>query len=91
MFDENDVLLASATAMVVFSSLFLFHEQKPHRFWVRPSLVVRKKYSATDFMRNLILDDVDELNLEYRSGFGWVAPFRKEIHKYAIRRSFIYK
>lgn len=45
---------------------------KKIRFWVRPrpSLKNRKIYNAYDLMKDLILDDMDELNLEYRYDVG---------------------
>ncbi len=76
MSDEDDVVLAAAATLVIVSAL-LFRERRPRRFWVRPSLKrARKRYSATDLMKDLILDDVDALNLEYRSGFGFRNFFR---------------
>lgn len=67
-------LLAPATTMVVLSSVIC--ERRPCRFWVQPSLIARRRYSATDFMRDLILDDIEELNIEYRSGLGFRNFFR---------------
>ena len=79
-FDEYDVLAASAATIILVSaaSVALQCRRRRRRFWVRPSLVAKKKkkYSATDFMKDLILDDVDLLCLEYRSGAGFRNFFR---------------
>lgn len=74
MSDEDDVLLASAAIIIV--NVLKVREFRRRRFWVRPSLQAKKKYSATDLMNDLILDDVDVLNLEYRSGAGFKNFFR---------------
>ncbi len=74
MCDEHDVLAASAAFIVVLSAtnVALLLKRRRHRFWVWLSLLrSRKKYSATDFMRNVILDDQNLLSLEYHSGAGF--------------------
>jgi len=66
MYADNDLLIAAAAVIIVDQN---DQARKPQerRFWVRPSLK-RVKYSVNDFMNDLISDEVDELNLEYRCG-----------------------
>ncbi len=70
---DEEVFSATSAATIVFLSTVLVQKLKkrPRRYWIRPSLLARSKYSATDFMRDLILDDEDLLSLEYRSGAGF--------------------
>ncbi len=72
--DEDDVLAASSASIVILSAmnLALLMKRRRCRFWVRPSLLHgRKKYSATNFMRDLIPDDQNPLSLECHSGAGF--------------------
>lgn len=66
---EENILVTAAAAIILVEATR--QTQRPRRFWIRPSLSRGKnKYSTSEFMNDLILDDVDELNLEYRcSGF----------------------
>ncbi|KAJ4435003.1 hypothetical protein ANN_23576 [Periplaneta americana] len=64
MCDEEDVLLASAALIIILSAKR--RKFRKRRFWVRPSLQSRNR--GSDLMKDLILDDVDQLNLEYRCG-----------------------
>ncbi|KAJ4438219.1 hypothetical protein ANN_14158 [Periplaneta americana] len=66
MCDEEDVLLASAALIVILNANR--RKFRKRRFWVRPNLQSRKIYRGSDLMKDLILDDVDQLNLEYRCG-----------------------
>lgn len=66
----------SAVTILFLSSVLQLQQRRRRRFWVRPSLLARRKYSATDFMRDLILDDEDAFDLEYRSGAGFRNFFR---------------
>lgn len=75
MSDDDDVLAASA-GIIVLHSLLQNREFRPRRFWVRPSLQAKKRYSATDLMKDLILDDVDLADVERRSGAGFKNFFR---------------
>ncbi len=61
MVNGKDVLMASA-AIVEISSSLCARRQRPSRFWVLPSLEVQNRCSATDFIKDLILHDMDELN-----------------------------
>ncbi len=54
---DDDVLLASAA--IIISSVLKVREFWKQRFWVRPSFQAKKKYSTTDLMKNLVLDEVD--------------------------------
>lgn len=78
MLDEDDVLAASAAVIILMSavSVAVQRAKRRRRFWIRPSLQARHKYSATDFMKDLVLDDVDLLSLEYRLGAGFRNFFR---------------
>lgn len=77
MCDEEDVLAACAANLVFCSAILVSTlKRRPRRFWIRPSLQARRKYSATDMMKDLILDDADVLSLEYRSGAGFRNFFR---------------
>ncbi len=69
MSDDDDVLLASAA--IIISSVLKFRDIWKRRFWVWPSFQAEKKYSVTDLMKDLVLDDIDLLNLEYRFGVGF--------------------
>ncbi len=72
--DEDDVLAASAAFIVILSAtnVALLMKSRRRRFWVRSRLLHdRKKYGATDFTRDPILDDQNLLSLEYRSGEGF--------------------
>lgn len=69
---ENIALAAVAIIIEVVKSQLVRRRRRPRRFWVRPSLVQgRKKYSTDEFMKDLLLDEVNELNLEYRSDLGF--------------------
>ncbi|KAJ4433099.1 hypothetical protein ANN_15356 [Periplaneta americana] len=74
MCDEEDVLLASAALIIILSAKR--RKFRKRRFWVRPSLQSRKMYRGSDLMKDLILDHVDQLNLEYRCGGGFRIFFR---------------
>lgn len=76
MFDEDEVIAFSAATIMFLSSVLLLQHRRRRRYWVRPSLLARRRYSTTDLMKDLILDDEDALNLEYRSGAGFRNFFR---------------
>ncbi len=67
--DDDDVLLASAA--IIISSVLKDRELWKRRFWVRPSIHAKKKYSIADLMKDQVLDYADLLNLKYRSGAGF--------------------
>ncbi len=67
--DDDVVLLASGT--IIISSVLKVREFWKQRFWVPPRLQAKKKCSTTDLMKDLVLDDIDLLNLEYSSGIGF--------------------
>ncbi len=75
MSDDDDVVLL-ATDTITILSVLKVHEFREQRFWVWPSLQAKKKYSTTDLIKDLVLDDVDLPNLEYRSGAGFKNFFR---------------
>ncbi len=80
MFDKDDILFAaSATTVVLLSAVnvTLHLRRRCHRFWACTSLLTRKRYSAADFTRDLILNDEDLLSSEYKSGLGFHNFFRK--------------
>ncbi len=78
MFDKEDVFAASAARIVILSAVTvaLLAKKRRRHFLIWPSLLTRKRYSATDFMKDLILDDSDLLSLEYKSGAGFKNFFR---------------
>lgn len=74
MYTDEDLLVAAAAVIVVDRAS---HKPRNRRFWVRPSLGRgRARYGGSELMKDLILDDVDELNLEYRCGGGFRNFFR---------------
>ncbi len=75
--DDDDVLIASAA--IIISSVLKVCKFWKRRVWVRPSLQAKKKYSIIVLMKDLVLDDVDLLNLEYRSEAGFKNFFHMTI------------
>lgn len=74
---DEDIVLAAAGVIIAEVASLSQQKRRPRRYWIRPSLVHgRKKYSTTEFMKDLLLDDVDELNLEYRCNAGFRNFFR---------------
>lgn len=49
---------------------------KPRRYWVRPSLQSHEIYTTNHLLSDLISDDTDILNLEYRCNGGFRNFFR---------------
>ncbi|KAJ4440376.1 hypothetical protein ANN_08517 [Periplaneta americana] len=74
MCDEEDILLASAALIIILSANR--RKFRKRRFWVRPSLQSRKVYRGSVLMKDLMLEDVDQLNLEYRCGGGFIIFFQ---------------
>ncbi len=70
MFDEGDGFAVSAATIAILSAVTVafLAKKRRRRFWIRPSLLTRKRYSATDFIKDLIFGGADLLSLEYRSG-----------------------
>ncbi len=66
MFEKDDVLVVLAGTIILHS--LQVRKFRNHRFCVCPSLTAKKKYSTTDLMKDLILDDVKVLDPEDRSG-----------------------
>ena len=75
---DDDLLIAAAAVIIIDQNdRKKARKSRKRRFWVRPSLKSgRAKYSANNFMNDLILDEVDKLNLEYRCGTGFRNFFR---------------
>ncbi|XP_057662272.1 uncharacterized protein LOC130897442 [Diorhabda carinulata] len=74
---DADALVAAATAIFMSALVDQHVHRSTRRFWSRPSLVNgRKKYSTTEFIKDLLLDEVDPLNLEYRRNAGFKNFFR---------------
>lgn len=72
---DDDAIVAAAAILV--EAAALQHQRRPSRFWIRPSLIYgKKKYCATEFMKDLLLDEADDLNLEYRCDVGFRNFFR---------------
>lgn len=78
--DEDEVVLAASSTFIIILWAFLVANVKK----TAPSEILdaskycasKEKIDATEFMRDLILGDVDDLNLEYSSGFGFKNFFR---------------
>lgn len=62
---SDDVMMAAAACVVICSCCK--KERKKRRFWVRPSLEAKKKYSGSDLLRDLERDDIDLLAGELRT------------------------
>ncbi len=78
--EEEEVLATCALNLVMCGGLLAHQRQRPRRYWIRPNLLARKKYGAIDFMKDLILDDEDTLNLEYRSSACMVLKFLSNVN-----------
>jgi len=78
MSDSEDVALAAVAIIIaVAASQQNRCRRRPRRFWIRPSLVQgRKKYSTQEFMKDLLLNDIDDLNLEHMCDVGFQNLFR---------------
>ncbi|XP_044766239.1 protein ANTAGONIST OF LIKE HETEROCHROMATIN PROTEIN 1-like [Coccinella septempunctata] len=73
---DDDAVLAAAAAIII-GVVACQPRPRPRRFWVRPSIKKgRQRYGASEFMKDLLLDVVDELNLEYRNDVGFIKFFR---------------
>jgi len=64
MYDDDDVLIALAAFIIIASKQI--KSLCKWRFWVRPSLCSGNRYRASDLITDLLLDNVEILNLEYR-------------------------
>ena len=74
MYTDEDLLVAAAAVIVIDQES---HKPRNLRFLVRRSLSRgRARYGVSKLMKDLILDDVDELNLEYRCRGGFQNFFR---------------
>jgi hypothetical protein len=60
MSSVEEVVLAAAACVI------LATQRRPRRFWVKPSLKARAKYSGSDMLKDLQEDDVDPLCGELR-------------------------
>jgi hypothetical protein len=61
--NAEDAILAAAAVYILLSRPRV---KSTRRFWVRPSLTARKRYSGTDLLGDLAKDDVDPLTGEIR-------------------------
>ena len=82
MISDEDLLVVSA-AVIIIDNEKERRKRRKRRFWVRPSLESRSRYGTRDLMKDLLLDDVDELNLEYR-GCGFKNFFRMRSNDYEV-------
>lgn len=74
-YDDDDVALAACAAIII--GCVSRRRRRPRRFWVRPSLKNgRQKYRTNDFINDLLQDEADDLNLEYRKDVGFTNYFR---------------
>lgn len=77
MITDYDVAM-SAMAVVILA-LNQPPKRRQRRFWIRPSLRRgRQLYRASELMKDLILDEEDPLNLEYRNDVGFTNFFRMQ-------------
>jgi len=74
MSSEDGVILIAASALII-DYCILVRRKKPFSR-VQPSLKKGKKYSGSDLVKDLILNDVDKLNLEYRCNLSFKKCFR---------------
>lgn len=78
MSDDDSVSVAvAAVAIIIGLSTQKQKRRRKHRYWVRPSLKglkSRAKYSSSDMMKDLILDDTT--SAQYRSNIGFKNFFR---------------
>jgi hypothetical protein len=55
----------------------------PRSFWARPSLIRgRQKNNTDEFMKDLLIVEVDQLNLEYRCDLSFRHFFRMNIFNF---------
>lgn len=71
--EEEDLLLTVAAAVTIDSTVV---KRKKKRFWVRRNLRRRNSYSGSDLIKDLTLDDVNNLSLECRCSGGFRNFFR---------------
>lgn len=77
MISDDDAILAAAAAIIIGVATRQSRCRRSRRYWVRPSILNgRKKYRTSEFMKDLLLDEADELNLEYRNDVGFSNFFR---------------
>ena len=76
MYTDEDLLVAAAAVILIDLES---HKPRNRQFWVRPSLRGRARYGVSELMKDLILDDMVELNLEYRCGGGFRNFFRMSL------------
>lgn len=62
MSDEEDAIIAAAACVIIANHC----TRGPRRYWVRPSLRARDRYSGSDMIADLQKDDVDPLSGELR-------------------------
>ena len=70
--DEDAGAAASAAILIAILGSQKDPNRRPRRFWVRPSLVRgRKKSNTEEFIGDLLLNGVYDLNMEYRCDVGF--------------------
>ena len=91
MSDSEDVALAAVAIIIaVAASQQNRCCRRPRRFWIRPSLVQgRIKYSSQEFMKDFLLNDIDDLNLEHRCDVGFQNLLRVNNYGFEIILSMI--
>lgn len=73
MLHKKNLLIVSATAIVLSNAVQCM--KRHQKLWIRLFLLAREKYSTTDFMKDLILDNVNALGLEYQFKAGFINFF----------------
>lgn len=75
MITDYDVAMSAMAVVILALNQPLKRRQRG--FWIRPSLRRgRQLYRASELMKDLILDEVNPLNLEYRNDVGFTNFFR---------------
>lgn len=62
---KKKVVLAAAAALAAATVIFS-RQKRERRYWIKPSLQARKRYSGSDLLKDLNEDDIDNLSYEVR-------------------------
>ncbi|CAB3232065.1 unnamed protein product [Arctia plantaginis] len=77
MITDYDVAMSAMSVIII--ALSQPPKRRPRRFWIRPSLRRgRQLYRTSELIKDLILDEADPLNLEYRNDVGFTNFFRMQ-------------
>ncbi|KAG8241319.1 hypothetical protein J6590_088906 [Homalodisca vitripennis] len=62
---KKKVVLAAAAAFAA-ATVICSRQRRERRYWIKPSLQARKRYSGSDLLKDLNEDDRNDLNYEVR-------------------------